>query len=154
MALLGRDAIRAAIRAIEAELAGGPPAELPGEVQALAALLLQREERALAVEREQPERELLAAVPDAAALVGKDGRVRVANSAFEGLSPLEVTRQAVLGEAMRRALEGTPRRLELSLGRRTFAAQLTPLVRGDVLLVLRDVTEAKRAETARRDFVA
>lgn len=163
MALLGRDAIRAAMRAIEAELAGGPPAELPGEVQALAALLLQREERALAVEREQPERELLAAVPDAAALVGKDGRVRVANSAFEGLSPggravgltaLEVTRQAELGEAMRRALEGTPRRLELTLGRRTFAAQLTPLVRGEVLLVLRDVTEAKRAEAARRDFVA
>jgi len=91
--------------------------------------------------------------------------VRVANAAFDGLSPtgrtvgltpLEVTRSEALGEAVKRALEGTAKRLELVLPAqaRPCVAQVTPLLRGEVLLLLRDVTEARRAEAARRDFVA
>lgn len=127
------------------------------------ALLLEREARRRAREREQPERELLAAVPDAAAVVGMDGRVRVSNTAFDGLAPggraagltiLEATRAAELSEATRRALEGTARRLEVALRRQVFLGVATPLLRGEVLLVLRDVTDAKRIETSRKTFVA
>jgi two-component system phosphate regulon sensor histidine kinase PhoR len=89
--------------------------------------------------------------------------VRVSNAAFDtlastgraaGLTPLEITRSAELSEAVKRALEGTARRLDLALGKRTYLVNLAPLLRGEVLLLLRDVTEAKRAEATRRDFVA
>jgi two-component system phosphate regulon sensor histidine kinase PhoR len=163
MALIGRDPVTAAIRALQAELEGGPRAELPPQVETLGAMLLEREARALAAERAQPERELLAAIPDACALVGTDGRIRLANTAFDrlaaggraaGLTPLELTRSAELSDAAKRALEGTRRKLEIQLGRQAFVAHLAPLVRGEVLLVMRDVTDARRAEAARRDFVA
>ncbi len=163
MSLFRRDPVLEAIRMLQAELDGGPRAELPPIVETLGALLLEREARASADETERPERELLAALPDAVALVGGDGRVRVANAAFEalspshraaGMTPLELTRQASLAEATSRALEGTDQELEVQLSRRHFVAQLTPLLRGEVLLSLREVTAAKRAEAARRDFVA
>jgi len=161
--LFRKSGLAAAIRALQAELSGGPRAELPAELELLGGLVHTREERART--KEEPERELLAALPDAAAVVGRDGRVRVANTAFEalapqgrasGLTPLEVTRSAELGEAARRALEGTARSLEFEAGprRRVWHAHLAPLLRGEVLLLLRDVTEAKRAEATRRDFVA
>ncbi len=163
MALFRRDPVPEAIRALHAELDGGPRAELPPLVETLGSLLLEREARANAAERERPERELLAALPDAAALVAKDGRIRVANTAFEalspsgratGMTPLELTRQAALAEATRRALQGTEQQLEVQLARRHFLAQLRPLLRGEVLVSLREVTAARRAEAARRDFVA
>ncbi len=163
MSVFRRDPLQAALRDLQDELDGGPRAELPALVEALGGLLLEREARRRAGEREQPERELLAAVPEAAAVVGTDGRVRVSNTAFDGLAPggraagltiLEATRHAELSEATRRGLEGTARKLELSLGRQTFLGLLTPLLRGEVLLVLRDVTEARRLEATRKDFVA
>ncbi len=163
MAVFRRDPLSAAIRSLQAELDGGPRAELPPEVEVMGSLLLEREARRRAGEREQPERELLAAVPDAAAVVGTDGRVRVSNTALDrlapggrapGLSVLEATRAAELSEATRRALEGTARRLEVSLGRQVFLGLATPLLRGEVLLVLRDVTDARRIEASRKTFVA
>ena len=89
--------------------------------------------------------------------------MRASNAAFdalaasgnaEGLTALEITRSAELSEAVRRALEGTARRLELQLKRETFLVTVAPLLRGEVLVLMRDVTEAKRAEATRRDFVA
>jgi two-component system, OmpR family, phosphate regulon sensor histidine kinase PhoR len=163
LSIFGRDALNEAVRALQTELEGGPRAELDPEVNDLAALLAEREARGLSAEREHPERELLAAIPDAAALVGRDGRIRLANTACEALSPsgraagltvLELTRSAELADAVRRALEGTGRRLEIALGRRSFLAQLTPLLRGEVLFLLRDVTDTRRADATRRDFVA
>jgi two-component system, OmpR family, phosphate regulon sensor histidine kinase PhoR len=163
MAVFRRDPLSAAIRALQAELDGGPRAELPALVDMLETLILEREARRRAGEREQPERELLAAVPDAAAVVGKDGRVRVSNTAFDSLAPggraaglnvLEATRSAELSEATHRALEGTARRLEVALGQQVFHGRATPLLRGEVLLVLRDVTDAKRLEASRKTFVA
>jgi two-component system phosphate regulon sensor histidine kinase PhoR len=161
--LLRRRRLAEAQRALEAELAGGPRADLPPELLRLGDLLLRREERLRP--KEEPERELLAAIPDAAGIIGADGAIRVANAALEslsstgraaGMTPLEITRSAELGEAVRRALEGTAKRLDLELsgGRRNLVAHLTPLLRGEVLLLLRDVTEARRAEQSRRDFVA
>ncbi|HTP50739.1 MAG TPA: ATP-binding protein [Anaeromyxobacteraceae bacterium] len=158
-----RDPIAAAIRELEAELSGGPRADLSPSVETLGALLLEREARLRALEREQPERELLAAVPDAAGLISRQGMVRSANAALESLAPggravgltlLELTRSGELSDAARRALEGNAKRLEVQLGRRSFLAHLVPLVRGEVLVLLRDVTEQRLVDSTRRDFVA
>jgi two-component system phosphate regulon sensor histidine kinase PhoR len=163
MAPLGRTQVAAALRALRAELAGGPHADLGAEIGELAALLLERELRRFATVRDPAEQELLSSLPDAAAVVAKDGRVKVCNAAFDalaaggratGMTPLEVTRSAELAEACKRALEGTARRLDVELPRRSFSAQLTPLLRGEVLLLLRDTTEERRATATRRDFVA
>jgi two-component system phosphate regulon sensor histidine kinase PhoR len=159
-----RSKLAAAIAALRSELAGGPRAELEGETRELADLLAARERaRAAREKRDPPEQELLWAIPEAAALVSKQGWVRVSNSAFDalaasgratGLTALEITRSAVLSEAVRRALEGTARRLEVAIGPRAYQVYAAPLLRGEVLLLLRDVTDAKRAESTRRDFVA
>ncbi|HET8734757.1 MAG TPA: ATP-binding protein [Anaeromyxobacteraceae bacterium] len=158
-----RDPVQAAIRALEAELEGGPRADLPPAMEKLAMLLLQREERTLKREQAQPERELLAAMPAAAGLVAPDGRIRASNAGLDRFSPggraightlLEITRSAELAEAARRALEGTPKQLELQLAQRSFIANVVPMLRGEALALLRDVTEARMAEATRRDFVA
>ncbi len=162
MSLFGRDSLAEAIRALQRELEGGPIAVLPQALEELGNLFLEREERARRPLRDAIEREILAGLPDAAALFGKDGRVRFANSAFDalsaggragGLTMLEVTRSGDLAHAVKLALSGTARRLEVLVGRRSFVAQLTPLLRGEVLAVLRDDTDAKRLEAIRRDFV-
>jgi len=158
-----RDPVVAAVRDLEVELSGGPRADLAPEVERLGALLLEREARLRALERAQPERELLAAIPDAAGLVSREGVIRAANTALEGMAPggraigltvLEITRSGELADAARRALEGTAKRLEVQLGRRGFLVHLAPLVRGEVLLLLRDVTEQRLVDSTRRDFVA
>jgi two-component system, OmpR family, phosphate regulon sensor histidine kinase PhoR len=162
--MFGHTRLSAAVRALNKELAGGPRADLGVEVRQLAELLMERERRrGLQVHQDAPEQELLAALPDAAALVSREGWVRVSNAAFDtlaakgraaGLTPLEITRSAELSDAVKRALEGTARRLDLAIGQRTYLANLAPLLRGEVLLLLRDVTDARRAEAVRRDFVA
>ncbi len=158
-----RDPVQTAIRALEAELAGGAHADLAPAVDRLASLLLQREERLRAIEKAQPERELLAAMPAAAGLIAADGRIRASNAALDGLSPggraigltlLEITRQSDLAEAARRALEGSPKQLEIQFAGRTWIANVVPMLRGEALALLRDVTGARMAEATRRDFVA
>jgi two-component system, OmpR family, phosphate regulon sensor histidine kinase PhoR len=162
-AVLGRTPLATAIRALRAELRVGPHADLGREVRELADLLAEREQRRFGAQQVPAEQELLSALPDAAALVSREGWVRASNAAFDtlaasgraaGLTPLEITRSAELSEAVKRALEGTARRLELAIQRRTYLVHLSPLLRGEVLLLLRDVTDAKRAEATRRDFVA
>ncbi len=161
--MLSRTRLASAIQVLRAEIEGGPSADLGRQVQELEELLAERQRRRHAVIRDPIEQELLSALPDAAALVDTEGRVRVANAAFDtlaadaraaGQTTLEVTRSAELAEAVRRALEGTTARLEIGLQRRTYMAHLAPLVRGEVLVLLRDITEAKRAQATRRDFVA
>ncbi|HZZ85328.1 MAG TPA: ATP-binding protein [Anaeromyxobacteraceae bacterium] len=158
-----RNPVPEAVEALRIELAGGPRATFIPEVQLLADLLETRSERLRP--KEEPERELLAAIPDAAAVVGKDARIRVANVSADafaaagraaGHTVLELTRSAELAEAVQRALEGSARRLELQLpgAHRILVAHLTPLLRGEVLLLLRDVTQSREAERARRDLVA
>ena len=158
-----RDPVQAAIRALEAELGGGPRAEFTPGIDRLAVLLAQREEQLRARGRVQPERELLAAMPDAAGLIAPDGKVRVSNAVLDGLAPggraigftvLEISRSSDLAEAARRALEGSPKRLEIQLGQRTWVCHLVPLLRGEVLVLLRDVSQARMADATRRDFVA
>ena len=86
MAPIGRTPLAAALKALRTELAGGPRADLGHDVSELASLLLERELRRFAAVRDPAEQELLASLPDAAALVGKDGRVRVCNAAFDALA--------------------------------------------------------------------
>ncbi len=161
--MLSRTRLASAIRVLRAEIAGGPSADLGREVRELEDLLARRVQRQDAAAGDPVEQELVSALPDAAALVDNDGRVRVANAAFDtlaanaravGQTVLEVTRCAELGEGVRRALEGTAARLEIALQRRSFVAHLAPLIHGEVMVLLRDVTETKRAQAARRDFVA
>jgi two-component system phosphate regulon sensor histidine kinase PhoR len=152
---LGRTPLAAAIKALRADLGH--------EVSELGSLLLQRELRRFATVRDPVEQELLASLADAAAVIAVDGRVRVCNAAFDalsasgraaGLTSMEVTRSGELAEAVRRALEGSARRLEIELPHRALSVQLTPLLRGEVLCLARDVTEERRAAATRRDFVA
>src|SRR5512133_384267 len=159
----GRTQLGAALRALRAELKGGARADLPEEIRELEELLSAREAKRWETMRDPAESELLAAIPDAAALIDRDGKVRVCNSAFDALSftgrstgfaPLEIVRSAELAEAVKRALEGSARRLELELPRKIWLVHTQPLVRGEVLLLMRDVTDRRRAEATRRDFVA
>jgi two-component system phosphate regulon sensor histidine kinase PhoR len=159
----GRTDLSAALRALRAEIGGGARAELPEEIRELSELLAERDAKRWEAQRDPAEKELLAAIPDAAALIGRDGKVRVCNTAFDALSPngratgftpLELVRSAELAEAVKRSLEGSARRLELELPRRIWLVQVQPLLRGEVLLLMRDVTERRRAEATRRDFVA
>ncbi|MFO0582804.1 MAG: ATP-binding protein [Anaeromyxobacter sp.] len=162
--MFGHTRLSAAVAALRKELSGGPRADLGVEVRQLAELLMERERRrGVQAPKDAPEAELLAALPDAAALVSREGWVRVSNAAFDtlaakgraqGLTPLEITRSAELSEAVKRALEGTARRLELTIGQRAYFVHLAPLIRGEVLLMMRDVTDARRSEAVRRDFVA
>jgi two-component system phosphate regulon sensor histidine kinase PhoR len=106
---------------------------------------------------------LLEALPDATALLAPGGRVACANALFralfgnalEGRTLLELTRDADAGLAVAEALAGATRKLELTLpvARRSLQVFLSPFGDG-ALLTARDITEAKRMERARRDFVA
>ncbi len=145
------------------ELAGGLRANLEGDVRELADLLMKRQRRRPAEGGDGLEQEIVSAIPWAAALVSKEGWVRVSNALFDtlaasgraaGLTPLEITRSRDLSDAVKRALEGTSRRLELAIGGAIYLARVAPLLRGEVLLLLRDVTDARRAEMARKDLIA
>jgi two-component system phosphate regulon sensor histidine kinase PhoR len=163
MAIFGRAMVADVVRALQDELAGGPRANVPAELQLVAHLVAERDRRD--ERRREPERDLVAAIPEAAGLVGADGRLRVTNAALDRLAPgghafqltpIEATRSAELDAAVRSALHGRAKSVEVELpaSRRTFVATATPLERGEALLVLRDVTEARRAAAARRDFIA
>jgi len=160
--MVSRTRLASAVRALRAELAGGPGAELRGEIRELAELLAAREKRRDAIQ-DPVAQELLSALPDAAAMVEARDRIRVANASFDALAAgaraagqrvLEVTRSAELAGAVRNAREGTATRLEVELQRRSYQADVAPLPGDAVLLLLRDVTDARRAQATRRDFVA
>lgn len=118
---------------------------------------------AAAADRLAEERSALEAMPEGLVLFDDAGRAALANPAAtrllgrtpqtaEGLLPLD------LREAVRAArAERRPRTAELEVGAppRLLRADAVPAAEdGAVLLVLRDVTEARRLEVVRRDFVA
>lgn len=125
-------------------------------------------ERLEAVRREEERlRTILDAMVEGVFVTDSDGRivltnealVRLAGADVEGRTAVEAIRSAELHEAVRRATEGVASEVdfELSLGlqRRSIAAQTSPLPGGaGVVAVLHDVTELKRADAVRRDFVA
>jgi two-component system phosphate regulon sensor histidine kinase PhoR len=106
---------------------------------------------------------ILSSMEDGVLLVDGGGRVRFANRAVEqhlGTRPASVAAVLPLGlqEGVRRAgAEGRGVAMEVETGtpNRWLRGSAVPVREdGSVLLVIRDVTEAKRLDSIRRDFVA
>lgn len=108
---------------------------------------------------------LIDAMAEAVIAVDGDGRVMRANPAARrifslpheprGISPEEVARRQGFLELVRRALAGAPvPPTELAQDGRTLLATAQPLPSGGAVMVFLDVSELRRLEDVRRDFVA
>jgi two-component system, OmpR family, phosphate regulon sensor histidine kinase PhoR len=157
MALFGRKPTLAeAIDAIRAGLRAGtlPPEALDD--------LRRRDQPLISGGREPPGlQEMLDAIPGAAALLEVGGRIVARNAAMVRLAGrattvLEATRSAELQDVCARGVAGWPHRRELSLPALDLQveAQVASLSHARALLVLRDLTAARRADRVRRDFIA
>ena len=165
MALFGQSRIDEAIRALEAERDSGTRVELPPDVERLGALLAARAGATPAGSPLPSWRVLLAALPDAAGVVDDQGTIVASNASLDGLAPagratglklLEAVRTPELPEAVRAAREGAPQRVEVEVGLlpRVLQAWAARIDARHALLLVRDVTESRRAAASRRDFVA
>ncbi len=156
------------------DIAAGRPAEFPDvhvpelahQVDALRAMHHELERRFEDLRREREESgTLLEALSDGVLAADKRGTVISTNSAArrllgygdtEPLPPLgelfhDRAHRALMQEVLTGAVvEGR----ELDLGDRTVVVSARPLEDGGTLLVLSDVTDVRRLETIRRDFVA
>lgn len=113
---------------------------------------------------QMPADTVLQLLPTAAVLIDSDDKVRLANGAAVGMgivrgTAVVVPELAQLVRSARRSL--TTQTVDLSLDsggfpRRVLAvgARAQPLDDGDVALVVDDLTESRRVESVRRDFVA
>jgi two-component system, OmpR family, phosphate regulon sensor histidine kinase PhoR len=116
------------------------------------------------VRRDRQQRDaVLSAMEEGVLLVGRDDRLGYANPAARRLLggvPRELRSLAppslrALIEEARGQAGPTERELETGFPARVLRASAVPLeAPGEVLLVLRDVTAARRVEAMRRDFVA
>ncbi|MPZ45268.1 MAG: HAMP domain-containing protein [Betaproteobacteria bacterium] len=112
---------------------------------------------------------ILASMAEGVLVVGPDGRIVLMNTALKamllvsgdpaGKNVLHVIRNANLSETLGRAREGAPAEMELELGglmprRLLMRARALEDAPGSVLAVLVDLTELRRLESVRRDFVA
>jgi two-component system phosphate regulon sensor histidine kinase PhoR len=162
--------ITAAARAIAA---GAPPRfprsgipDIDGLVQALRDMHRQLGERFDALRREQAESAaLVEAMVEGVLAADARGRVVTANAAARRLlgygpdDPLPDLRELFRIKAARDtvdlALGGTPvADRELELDGRVLLVNARPLPAGGAVLVLHDLTELRRLEAVRRDFVA
>ena len=156
------------------DIAAGRPAEFPDvrvpelahQVDALRAMHHELERRFEDLRREREEsRTLLEALSDGVLAADKRGIVVETNAAArrllgygetEPLPPLgELFHDRAHRALMREVLTGAVvEGRELDLGDRTVVFSARPLAEGGTLLVLSDVTDVRRLETVRRDFVA
>ena len=137
-------------------------APLPKELLELGQRIAQRESPRPGGDPSLPE--MVAAMPDAAAVIDGAGRFIAANRPLEtllgakvlGRGLLEATSSRELADAAWRALAGWPASREMTLPGpgKVVGALLAPLSQARALLVLRDLTEQKRQELVRRDFIA
>jgi two-component system phosphate regulon sensor histidine kinase PhoR len=113
---------------------------------------------------------ILSGMTEGVILVNREGRLVLLNpaaramlqipSASEGVHYLEVVRQPDIAAQLASALTGRePAPVDVQLDRqtrRTFIARVVPLgrERGGAVLVLHDITDLRRADQVRRDFVA
>ncbi len=108
---------------------------------------------------------LIDAMSEGVLALGPDGRVRRANLAARrifglagepgGLAPHEVARRPAFLRLVERARAGEQvSATELSFDARHLLATAQPLAQGGAVLVFLDVTELRRLEDVRRDFVA
>jgi two-component system phosphate regulon sensor histidine kinase PhoR len=108
--------------------------------------------------------ELIERFPEAAGVLDADGRFALVNARLDRLlgrsclsrSVLEATRSGELAEAAQEALNGraVERELPLPSSQLEVRVTLAPLARTRALLVLHDLTAARRMEAMRRDFIA
>jgi two-component system phosphate regulon sensor histidine kinase PhoR len=141
----------------------------PEEVQRLAAAL-RRAAGAVRDQRQaaQAERDHLATLidelADAIFIADAEGRIQLANAAARGSAGsdvigrrlVEVVRDHEVLEAIAGARDGRERVavIERSEPRRFLRAVVRPLESGELLLVIQDLTNLRRLETMRSDFVA
>ena len=174
--LIARLMARPLLRIADAarDIAAGRPAEFPDvhvpelahHVDALRAMHHELERRFEELRREREEsRTLVEALTDGVLAADRRGNVISTNAAAlrllgyekgETLPPLaelfhDRPHRALMGEVLSgAAIEGR----ELDLGDRTVVISARPLEEGGTLLVLSDVTDLRRLEKVRRDFVA
>jgi signal transduction histidine kinase len=174
--LLARALARPLLRIADTahDIAAGRPTEFPDvhvpelahHVDALRAMHHELERRFEDLRREREEsRTLLEALSDGVLAADKRGAVISTNAAArrllgygetETLPPLgELFHDRTHRTLMREVLAGAVvEGRELDLGDRTVVVSARPLEDGGTLLVLSDVTDVRRLETIRRDFVA
>ncbi|HET6231754.1 MAG TPA: ATP-binding protein [Longimicrobiaceae bacterium] len=108
---------------------------------------------------------LIDAMSEGVIAVGRDGRVRRANPAARrifsiagnprGIDPETVTRQPAFRELLGHAMEGRAGApTEMADADRQLLATAQPLPGGGAVMVFLDVSELRRLEGVRRDFVA
>ncbi|HEV8264520.1 MAG TPA: ATP-binding protein [Gemmatimonadales bacterium] len=156
------------------DIAAGRPAafpdvripELARHVDALREMHEELERRFAALRREREEsRTLLEALTDGVVAADDRGTIVSSNAAArrllgygaaESLPPLaQLFHDQPHRSLVRELLAGRPvERRELILGERTVLVSGRPLEGGGTLLVLSDVTDVRRLEAVRRDFVA
>jgi len=154
------------LAAVRMELAARRPGEpLPREVVELSRLLQAEAAGFVAGGPPPGPQEMVDGIPDPAGLLDPRGRLAVVNRALDALvgtgralgrTLLEITRSAELGDAAEQAIAGTPARGEfnvVSLDKLLFVT-FSPLPDRRALVLFRDLTEAKRLESVRRDFIA
>ena len=168
MALFGRRiTIAEAVSAIRAELGEGTGTPLAPELIDLSRLLrrLQAEPILVGGSAQPGLQEILDALPDAAGVLDGRGRISAGNAMLDALlgpgrsrgrTLLEATRSSELADATGLAIGGKFEKRELTLPAqgRLVLAMLAPLSGARAMLVLRDLTEQKRGESMRRDFIA
>lgn len=145
---------------------GAVPEDGPDELVVLARTINRMRtdisSRISVMERERQTREaILSSLDEGVTLVEADGSVRYQNDVARRLvgsvSSVRDLDPPALRDLMGRALEeGTPRAVEATIGegRTVQAAAVAVAGQGQILLVLRDVTEAREVDAVRRDFVA
>ena len=174
--LLARALARPLIQIAEAarDFAAGRPAVLPDSripeiaqhVDALRAMHEELDDRFDALRREREEsRTLLEALSDGVIAADARGAIVSCNAAArrlldfrpgDPLPPLtELFHDQQHRTLIREVLEGLPvERREIDMGERTVLVSGRTLPDGGALLVMSDVTDMRRLETMRRDFVA
>jgi two-component system, OmpR family, phosphate regulon sensor histidine kinase PhoR len=152
--------------AVRLELGARRPGEpLPREVVELSRLLRAEGAEFVAGGPPPDPKEIVDGIPDPAGILDPRGRFAVVNKAMDGLvgagralgrTVLEITRSAELGDAAELAGAGTPVRGEYTVASldKVLFATISPLADRRALVILRDLTEEKRLESVRRDFIA
>lgn len=112
-------------------------------------------------------RTIVDAMVEAVLVTDGEGKIVLSNPALAelagrepmGATVLEALRSPELGDAVGAALAGQPSRVSFELrtarGQRSLRAHVAPLPKGaGAITVVHDVTDVRRADSVRRDFVA
>jgi signal transduction histidine kinase len=132
------------------------------EERALAAEAIGREQQLDALEDRRVRDLTLSTMREGLLLVGSDAHVAFANDAIgRHLPSTPATLDAVLPFALRSGIEDSRERgqpnsvlVETGVPTRWLRCTITPAADGATLVVVRDVTQQRRLDSVRRDFVA